>query len=46
MVKLPTMKCNRCDYEWIPRVPNPRWCAKCRSPYWNKERKIKIKETN
>ena len=43
MVKLPTVICNRCEHEWIPRVSNPKRCAKCNSPYWNKERVRPIK---
>jgi uncharacterized OB-fold protein len=38
MVKLPTVKCKRCGHEWIPRVENPKWCSRCNSPYWDKER--------
>lgn len=34
--------CNRCGYEWEIRVNNPRTCARCRSPYWNKPRKVLI----
>lgn len=38
-----TLKCNRCGHEWYPRTPkNPKVCGKCKSPYWNKERKMKI----
>jgi len=34
-------KCNRCGYEWLKRTEGePKWCPKCISPYWNKERKI------
>lgn len=36
-IKLPTLKCLRCGYEWIPRQPKkPKYCARCNSPYWNK----------
>lgn len=35
-IKLPTLKCLRCGYEWIPRQPKkPKYCARCNSPYWN-----------
>ena len=29
----------RCKHEWIPRTEQPVCCPKCRSPYWNKERR-------
>lgn len=35
--------CSRCDYIFVPRVPHPVTCAKCRSPYWNKPRVYKQK---
>lgn len=38
--KLPKFKCLRCGYVWIPRKEErPITCPKCRSPYWDKERK-------
>jgi predicted Zn-ribbon and HTH transcriptional regulator len=37
-------KCNRCGYEWKPQSEStPVKCPDCGSPYWNKERKYKIK---
>ncbi len=44
--KLTQYTCNRCGYKWIPRNPDPKVCAKCRSPYWNSPRKNKVKEEN
>ena len=36
-MNLPTIKCLRCGYEWVPRQPTkPRKCAKCNSFLWNK----------
>jgi predicted Zn-ribbon and HTH transcriptional regulator len=36
-IELPTLKCLRCGYEWIPRQrKKPKYCARCNSPYWNK----------
>ena len=38
-MKIPTLKCNRCNHEWIRRQEiKPKTCPKCRSPYWNKAR--------
>lgn len=41
---LPTLTCTRCGHAWTPRsdkipdvCPNPQ----CKSPYWNKPRKVK-----
>ena len=38
-------KCERCEHEWIPRnkTDEPAVCPKCKSPYWNKPRRQKIK---
>jgi DNA-directed RNA polymerase subunit RPC12/RpoP len=39
-------KCNRCEHEWVPRKSTegePRVCPACKSPYWNKPRKNKLK---
>ena len=41
--------CERCDYRWAPRkaivtvkVENqPKMCPACKSPFWNKKRKLK-----
>ena len=40
-------KCGRCGHEWIPRTKideEPLICPKCKSPYWNKQRKNKLKK--
>ena len=32
--------CLRCQHQWYKRNPTiPKWCPKCKSPYWDKERK-------
>lgn len=42
-IKLDGFKCERCDYEWKPRQlePKPIVCPECKSPYWNKPKKVK-----
>lgn len=30
-------KCKRCGYEWKERKELPRLCARCKSPYWDRE---------
>ncbi len=30
------LRCKRCEYKWVPRIPSPAVCPKCHSPYWNK----------
>ena len=40
-IKLNKVKCLRCGYEWTPRNSIIRVCAKCRSPYWDIEKKQK-----
>lgn len=32
------VKCKRCAHEWTPRKGEVRRCAKCKSPYWDRER--------
>lgn len=38
---LPRYTCNRCGKSTPQRVEVPKTCSKCKSPYWNKERKLK-----
>ena len=38
----PTLTCLRCGNTWQNRIPKPKQCPKCKSPYWNKpKRKVK-----
>lgn len=35
-------RCGRCNHEWVPRdrCRMPSVCPKCKSPYWNRPRKL------
>lgn len=35
-------RCERCSHEWIPKDSErePSVCPKCKSPYWNRPRKV------
>lgn len=36
-------ECDRCRHKWIPRLKidgEPTICPRCKSPYWNKPRRI------
>ena len=38
-------KCDRCGHEWVARIKieqDPTICPKCKSPYWNKPRRIDL----
>ena len=41
-------QCERCSHKWLPRSKDvnpqhqPQVCPKCKSPYWNKPRQIRI----
>lgn len=38
-MKLPTLKCKRCNYEWIPRQEKkPAVCPACKSRIWDKDK--------
>lgn len=49
-IKIPTLKCKRCGYEWTPRKEDVRLCPNCKSAYWDKprenEKKKEDKEEN
>lgn len=44
-VKLDGFKCGRCGHEWMSRDKegDPTVCPKCKSAYWNKPRKRRLK---
>jgi NADH pyrophosphatase NudC (nudix superfamily) len=36
-------ECERCGHTWVPRDEDqPRVCPKCKSPYWDKPRKVDL----
>lgn len=40
---LPELNCKRCKHIWIPRAnKKPKVCPKCKSPYWDIERRNKV----
>ncbi len=45
MIKKDNIFCFRCYHNWKKRKEtNPKYCPKCKSPYWNKPRKKVSKE--
>ena len=39
---LKILNCKRCGHEWASRRPDRvRVCPKCKSPWWDKEKRIK-----
>lgn len=41
-------ECSRCGHRWIPRTKTdtePTICPRCKSPYWDKPRKIEEKSS-
>ena len=43
-IQIQKLKCKRCGHEWVARKPNVRVCPKCKSPYWDKDKKICLKK--
>lgn len=35
------LECKRCGHKWNPRKTEITICPKCKSPYWNKDKKKK-----
>jgi len=33
------LECKRCGHRWIPKKEDVRQCPKCKTAYWDKERK-------
>jgi len=40
-VKLYIHHCKRCDSDWSSKSENPKRCGRCKSPYWDRERKVR-----
>lgn len=41
---LSLLTCLRCGHQWYPKAPRlPKTCPnpRCKSPYWNRERRVK-----
>ena len=45
IIKIQKMNCKRCNHTWMPRQEEIRICPKCKSPYWDREKKQKKEKT-
>ena len=41
-VELKPVRCKRCGYQWVPRKADVRVCPKCKSPYWDRTKTVKL----
>jgi Zn finger protein HypA/HybF involved in hydrogenase expression len=39
LIEIVGCRCMRCNHTWVPRGKKPRFCPKCKSPYWDKQKK-------
>lgn len=40
-IEVEGFRCSRCGHEWVPRKEgHPTVCPKCKSPFWDRERRI------
>jgi predicted Zn-ribbon and HTH transcriptional regulator len=37
-----TLRCLRCEYEWLKRKEYPRNCPRCKSPAWDRPRQATV----
>lgn len=40
-VDIKKLNCKRCGHTWCPRQSEVRLCPKCKSPYWDRAKKVK-----
>lgn len=42
VIEVEGYECSRCVHQWVPRNKErvPRVCPKCKSPYWDRPRKV------
>jgi predicted Zn-ribbon and HTH transcriptional regulator len=47
LVRKDGWRCERCGHEWIPKIDGfvAAVCPKCKSPYWNRPRRMPKPET-
>jgi predicted Zn-ribbon and HTH transcriptional regulator len=38
-IEVRTVRCRRCDFQWLPRVVDPRQCPKCHRYTWRTPRR-------
>jgi len=41
MNEIQIFKCKRCGHNWASKQEKPTICPKCKSPYWDKEKREK-----
>lgn len=39
-IKVEACQCNVCEHVWLPREPDPLCCAKCKTPYWDRQKNV------
>ena len=42
-INIKKLTCRRCGHQWYPRLPEVKMCAKCKTKYWDKEKKKSLR---
>lgn len=45
-IKLSHINCLRCGHQWIARKTVIKCCPECKSPYWDRERRVPKQNEN
>lgn len=38
-INITKLECKRCKHKWVPTKEEIRICPKCKSPYWDRDKK-------
>jgi len=41
VVRMLECTCEKCGHSWTSRIKDPKLCPKCKTAYWNEDRKPK-----
>lgn len=44
IIKIPTLDCNKCGHNWVPRIASVDTCPKCKNKRFTEEKRKYVKK--